>query len=120
VSQFDRADHVVAILALDAYRDSKRVGLITSERRTYRDMQGNQLFDPSTKVGIHSTPTLDTYVMPGNLRREQGSDIADLRIAFNPLVVWLWVGGIVMAVGGLIVMWPRAERGRPPAGYVVS
>ena len=120
VSQFDRADHVVAILALDAYRDSKRVGLITSERRTYRDVQGNQLFEPSTKVGIHSTATLDTYVVPGNLRREQGSDIADLRIAFNPLVVWLWVGAVVMAVGGLIVLWPRAERRGAPAGFVVS
>ena len=120
VSQFDRADHVVAILALDTYRDSKRVGLITSERRTYRDMQGNQLFDPSLKVGIHSTGKLDTYVVPGNLRRTQGSDIADLRVAFNPLVAWLWMGGVAMALGGLIVVWPRAERRRAPAGYVAS
>lgn len=120
VSQFDRADHVVAILALDAYRDSKRVGLITSERRTYRDTQGTQLFDPGTEAGIHSTATLDTYIVPANLRREQGSDIADLRIAFNPLVAWLWVGGVVTAVGGLIVMWPRTERRREPAGYILS
>ncbi len=114
ISQFERADHVVAILALDAYRDGKRVGLITSERRTSRDADGNQLFAPSTEAGVHSTAMLDAYVVPSNLRRERGSDIAELQIAFNPLVAWLWAGGLVMALGGLVLMWPEAGRVRVP------
>jgi cytochrome c biogenesis factor len=119
VSQFDRPDHIVAILALDAYRDGKRVGLITSERRTYRDLQGNQLFPPSVEVGIHSTAGLDTYVTPADIRREQGSDIAKLQVAFNPLVVWVWIGGLVMTVGGLVIMWPHRARRDTHAEYVV-
>jgi len=43
-------------------------------------------------------------------------DAAELRITFNPLVVWVWIGGFVMAFGGIIVMWPQAER-RRQAGY---
>ena len=117
VSQFDRPDHVVAILALDAYRDGKRVGLITSERRTYRDIQGNQLFPPSVEVGIHSTVGLDTYVTPADIRREQGSDIAKVRVAFNPVVVWVWLGGLLMTVGGLIIMWPSPAPRRVGAEY---
>ncbi len=109
VSQFDRADYVVAVLALDAYRDGKRLGLITSERRTFRDIQGNQLFEPSTEVGVHSTAMLDTYVVPAALRREKGSDIAHLHVAFNPFVAWVWVGGLVVIVGALIALWPHAE-----------
>jgi cytochrome c biogenesis factor len=120
VSQFDRADHVVAILALDAYRDGKRVGLITSERRTYRDIQGNQLFPPSVEAGVHSTAGLDTYVTPADIRREQGSDIARLQVAFNPLVVWVWIGGLVMAAGGLIILWPHGARREVPADYIVA
>ena len=120
VSQFDQADYVVAILALDAYRDGKRLGLITSERRTYRDIDGNQLFEPSTRVGLHSTAMLDTYVVPGDLRREKGSDVAELHLEFNPLVAWVWVGGLVMTVGGLIVMWPRAERKRTQPSYAAA
>ena len=120
VSQFDRADHVVAILALDTYRDGKRVGLITSERRTYRDVQGNQLFPPSVEAGVHSSAGLDTYVTPADIRREQGSDIARLQVAFNPLVVWLWVGGIVMTAGGLIVLWPHGARRNAHTEYVVA
>jgi cytochrome c biogenesis factor len=31
--------------------------------------------------------------------------------------VWVWIGGYLMMIGGLIVMWPQAERRRPQAGY---
>jgi hypothetical protein len=47
-----------------------------------------------------------------------GAETAEVRITFNPLVWWVWVGGIVMALGGLIVMWPQAERRRTQSGYV--
>ena len=43
-----------------------------------------------------------------------------MRITFNPLVVWVWIGGMIMAIGGLIVMWPQAERRRAPSGYVAD
>ena len=33
------------------------------------------------------------------------------------LVRWVWLGGALMAIGGLIVMWPQAERRRAQAGY---
>ena len=45
-------------------------------------------------------------------------DTAELRIAFNPLVIWVWVGGFLMMIGGLVVMWPQAERRNAQAGYV--
>jgi cytochrome c-type biogenesis protein CcmF len=42
-----------------------------------------------------------------------------MRITFNPLVMWVWLGGALMAIGGLVVMWPQAQRRRAPqAGYV--
>jgi cytochrome c-type biogenesis protein CcmF len=44
-------------------------------------------------------------------------ETAEIRITFNPLVVWVWVGGIIMAIGGLIVMWPQAQRRRVAGGY---
>jgi cytochrome c biogenesis factor len=45
-------------------------------------------------------------------------DTAELRITFNPLVIWVWTGGFLMMIGGLVVMWPQAEKRRPQAGYV--
>jgi cytochrome c-type biogenesis protein CcmF len=115
VSTSNSRDRNVVAVGLDAYRDGKRVGIIKSEKRGYLDAQGNPLFQPITEVGIRTTPGLDTYVVLAGLR---SSDTAELRITFNPLVVWVWLGGFVMMIGGLIVMWPQAERRRAQAGYV--
>jgi cytochrome c-type biogenesis protein CcmF len=42
---------------------------------------------------------------------------AEIRVTFNPLVRWVWLGGALMAVGGLVVMWPAADRKRVQSGY---
>jgi len=34
--------------------------------------------------------------------------------------VWVWNGGLLMAIGGLIVMWPVSERRRRQGGYVTE
>jgi len=33
--------------------------------------------------------------------------------------VWVWLGGILMAIGGIVVMWPQAER-RRQSGYATE
>jgi cytochrome c-type biogenesis protein CcmF len=37
---------------------------------------------------------------------------ADFRINVNPLVSWIWVGGAIAAIGGLIAIWPAPEARR--------
>jgi len=49
-----------------------------------------------------------------------GLDTSEIRITFNPLVRWVWIGGICMAIGGLIVMWPQPEKRRRQSGYVTQ
>jgi cytochrome c-type biogenesis protein CcmF len=114
VSTSDRVDRKVIGVGLEAFRDGKRLGIITSEKRQYLDTQGNPLFEPTTEVGIRTTAKLDTYLVLAGVR---GNDTAELRVTFNPLVVWVWIGGFIMMLGGLVVMWPQAERRRAQAGY---
>jgi cytochrome c-type biogenesis protein CcmF len=102
----------ITAVALETWRNGERVGLITTEKRQYFDSQGRPTFEPSTEVGIRSDARQDAYVVLAGVR----DDAAEIRVTFNPLVVWVWVGGIIMAIGGLIVMWPQAER-RREAGY---
>ncbi len=104
----------VLAVALQTFRDGKPAGFITGERITYLDVQGQPLFQPITHVGIRSTAKLDTYVVLAGLIN---ADTAQIRVTFNPLVVWVWLGGFVMMIGGLIVMWPQAERRRALPGY---
>ena len=52
-----------------------------------------------------------------------GTEQAVFRFTINPLVWWVWYGGMVLVLGGLIVMWPGggvpAAR-RMQAGYAVK
>jgi len=110
-----RANRIVTSVALETYRDGKPAGFIKSEKRQYFDSAERPTFEPSTEVGIRTTAKLDTYVVLAGVR----GDVAELRVTFNPLVVWVWIGGALMAIGGLVVMWPQAERRRVrQAGYV--
>ncbi len=115
VSTNQQPNRDVIAVALETYRDGKPMGLTTSEKRQYLDSQGQPLFQPITQVAIRTTPQLDTYVVLAGVR---GADTAEFRVTFNPLVVWVWTGGYLMLLGGLIVMWPQAEKRRPQSGYV--
>jgi cytochrome c-type biogenesis protein CcmF len=91
------------------------VGLISSEKRQYFDSQRRPTFEPSTEVGLRESARQDVYIVLAGVRE----DAAELRITFNPLVVWVWIGGAIMALGGIIVMWPQAER-RRQSGYATQ
>ena len=55
-----------------------------------------------------------------------GTEQAVFRFTINPLVWWVWFGGVVLVLGGLIVLWPGggpvAVRGsaRVQGGYGVK
>jgi len=116
VSTSETLNRFVTAVGLEVWRDGVRQGIITSEKRQYLDSGKNPLFEPSTEVGIRSSAKMDLYIVLAGVREET----AELRISFNPLVVWVWIGGMIMAIGGLIVMWPQAERRRAPSGYVAT
>jgi len=121
ISRYDVLNRDVTAIALDATRDGKHVGVITSEKRQYFSGTdpSNRVptFTPSTEVGIMGSFSQDVYV---TLAGVVGQDTGEIRITFNPLVRWVWSGGILMAIGGLIVMWPQAERRRTQSGYVTT
>ena len=87
---------------------------MTSEKRQHVDSRGAPTFEPSTEVGIKGSFSQDVYVVLAGVRN---ADDAEIRVSFNPLVRWVWVGGALMALGGLIVMWPAADRKRVQSGY---
>jgi cytochrome c-type biogenesis protein CcmF len=120
VSRYEELNRQVTAVALDAKRAGAPSTLIKSEKRQHVDSRGNPSFEPSTEVGILESLRQDVYLV---LHGVTGEGTAEIRITFNPLVWWVWYGGIIMALGGLIVMWPQATRAganrRAEGGYVV-
>ena len=114
ISQYKLLNRHVTALALDLKKDGKPAGVLTTEKRQHVDSRGAPTFEPSTEVGIKESWRQDVYVVLAGVQ-EDGR--AEIRVSFNPLVRWVWLGGALMAIGGLIVMWPQAQRKRPQSGY---
>lgn len=115
LSSYEARNMFKIVAAMTVRRDHRELGLMTSEKRFY----STQPDQPTTEVGIHSTPVEDLYLIlaavddvQGVARNDARSQRATFRILVNPLVSWIWYGGLVMAVGGLIALWPESRRGR--------
>lgn len=64
---------------------------------------------PSTEVDIYSRLKEDVYFTLGSIQPE--TRVTRIHVTLNPMVSWLWIGGFVLAIGGLISMLP-SQRGR--------
>jgi cytochrome c-type biogenesis protein CcmF len=72
-----------------------------------------------SEVGIRSTVGEDLYLIvsalddtSGALQGNPNAQGIDLQVLVKPLVGWIWYGGLVLALGSIIAMWPNAERKR--------
>src|SRR5213592_2624760 len=120
ISQYDALNRQVTLATIDVRRNGKRLGLLTTEKRQHVDALGRPTFQPSTEVGIRSDLREDLYVVLGGV--VNGTEQAVFRFTINPLVWWVWYGGMIVALGGLIVMWPGGGSPavkRTQAGYAV-
>jgi cytochrome c-type biogenesis protein CcmF len=121
VSQFDALNRQVTAATVEVARNGKRVGMMTTEKRQHVDAEGNPTFQPSTEVGIRSDLREDIYIVLAGV--VNGTEQAVYRFTINPLVWWVWYGGMIVAFGGLIVMWPgggAVSVRREQAGYTVK
>lgn len=110
ISTYDVLNRQVTAVLLDVSRDGEPAGVITSEKRQYVDSRGAPTSGPSTEPGIRSSFREDVYVV---LARVRGDDTTEIRVKFNPLVRWVWLGGALIAIGGLTAMWPPTEIAGP-------
>jgi cytochrome c-type biogenesis protein CcmF len=69
---------------------------------------GSLIGTPSVKTGL----TEDVYLTVTRLP-DEGSQVVTLRVIIQPMALWLWVGGGVMALGTLLSAWPGRRRRRP-------
>ncbi len=114
VSRFEQLNRRVLAVSFDVTRDGRKMGVLSSEKRQHVDSRGEPTFEPSTEVGILESPAQDVYLV---FTGAVDAETVAIHINFNPLVWWVWFGGIMMAFGGIIVMWPQARRERE-SGYV--
>jgi cytochrome c-type biogenesis protein CcmF len=122
ISQYEALNRVVTAAAVEVTRNGRRIGVMSSEKRQHVDSFGRPTFEPSTEVAIKSTPREDLYIVFAGA--VSGTEEAVYRFTINPLVMWVWIGAVVLVVGGLLTMWPGSgPTGLPrreQAGYQVQ
>ena len=83
-------------------RDGEILASLAPERRRYL-VQGTE----TTESAIYTNGIADLYAVLGE-PDGQGSWIA--KVYFRPLVPWIWLGGAIMVVGGIVSLTDRRLR----------
>jgi cytochrome c-type biogenesis protein CcmF len=91
-----------ATVSLFAY--GKKVANLYPERRVYKAGSEPQ---PTSEVAIYSTARNDVYVVFAGATRDQKKAI--IQVFYNPLTMWVWIGGIVLVIGTLIALLPNKK-----------
>jgi cytochrome c-type biogenesis protein CcmF len=84
-------------------RDGREAGSLSPRLNYY----GNR-DEPITTPSVRSRPQGDVYLTM--IAFDDRSGTVTLTMIIEPLVVWIWIGGLVIAAGGLIAAIPARRR----------
>jgi cytochrome c-type biogenesis protein CcmF len=96
-----------ATLAVAREGSGRPLGTIVTERSLLANQD-----QPRTSVGVRSLLREDVYVILEEV--DVDSRTASFNVFLHPGVLWLWVGGGLLMLGGVLAVWPY--RGRPAVG----
>jgi cytochrome c-type biogenesis protein CcmF len=101
---FQSADYEGERGAIEVLEGSRSVMMLHPERRFYPSSQVAE-----SRVAIYSSLARDLYVVYEGDSPRDGLPV--LHAYLNPLVHWIWLGGLVMVLGTLLALFPNR---RPP------
>jgi cytochrome c-type biogenesis protein CcmF len=95
-------NYQATIGTFDVSKNGNKIVSLYPEKRNY-PASGT----PTTEAAIHTLVTGDLYAVIGN-KQKNGGYVT--RLYFNPMVVWMWVGALIMVFGGVISVTDRRYR----------
>ena len=114
LSQYPTKNKQVTAATLSVVRSGRRLGFVSPAIETYT--RGSTT---ATEVAIKSTLIEDFYAILAGFEITDGT--ATFKLIIIPLVSWIWIGGAVLAVGTLFVLFPdRRERKRLQIKYTAG
>jgi len=88
---------------VEVFRNGEHLVTMAPEKRTYRVSR-----DPMTEAAIDPGPTRDLFVALGEPVSGQGH--WTLRVYYKSFIRWIWLGAVLMAVGGALAASDRRYR----------
>jgi len=95
------------VLTLAITRGGNEIGSVDTMKRLYltRNM-------PTTEAGIMTIGASQVYASVGEV---QGNGAVGIRLFYKPMILLIWLGGVIMAFGGAISLTDRRLRVGAPA-----
>jgi cytochrome c-type biogenesis protein CcmF len=109
VGQVRGPDYVATRATMRLLAGDRLIAEMHPEKRFYPLENGNQ-----TDVAIRTNLLADVYAVIGD---PDGKGGYTLRLYYNPLVPWIWLGAALMAFGGLMSLSDRRHRVGAPTRH---
>jgi len=87
---------------IEIRRDGDFIAVVRPQKRQYR-VQKSWM----TEAGIHPTWNKDLFVALGD---QLGDGAWSVRIQYKPMIRFIWIGALIMALGGLVTVTDRRYR----------
>jgi cytochrome c-type biogenesis protein CcmF len=97
-------DGVVA--GVSTFRNGKPLEFLKPRLNYYRTMN-----EPVATPSVYASPREDLYLVL--VAYEQDGTKATIKAIVSPMVGWIWIGGIVIALGVVFALWPRRRTFEP-------
>ena len=107
-TQDSNANYDTDFALLDVTKAGKFVKQLAPEKRFYHASQTS-----STMVALHSTALSDLYVIFEG--RNPDTDRPIIKVFLNPLIVWIWIGVLIVIAGTLFALIPNMVARRREA-----
>ena len=88
-------------------RNNKIITELRPQKRVYSNSE-----DPLTEAAINTSLSRDLYISLGE-ESENSDQVWSVRLYYKSFVVWIWLGGFIMALGAGIAMFDRRYRKAP-------
>lgn len=102
VRQADGPNYVATVADVELSRNDKALRVLNPEKRTYAASTM-----PMTEAAIDSNALRHVYVALGEPLNDGAWSV---RVYYKPFVNWIWVGCVLMALGGLLAVSDRRYR----------
>ncbi len=102
VSKRRGSNYISQLGTFTVTRGGRNIATLVAEKRFYPVQRRN-----TTEAAIHTTWLADIYAVLGDTDGKGGFAV---RLYHNPLVPWIWIGAIVMFVGGGVSLSDRRHR----------
>lgn len=104
LKEIKRENHDAVIANLTITENGQPAGMLFPEKDFYPQQE-----QPTSEMAVRSTLAEDLYIILAGWEKD-GS--ASLKVMINPLIIWLWLGWIVLVGGSVIALLPdpREER----------